>query len=180
MIRHRIIDRRHLVMALCAGLLLSACNSDNVSDLREFVENTKTKYSGQVEPLPEIPPYRTHRYAMAQKRDPFRPSIANIKAIAQSQSQSKIRPDTERRKEELEQYGLNELTMVGVLENDGETWAVIRAPDKTVYRVRKGNYMGKNFGQITKITESKIQLVEIVPDGLGGWMERPNSLSLSE
>ncbi len=93
---------------------------------------------------------------------------------------SGIRPDVNRPREALEEYPLDSLRMVGTLEQGGQMWALVRAEDGTIHRVQPGNYVGQNYGRITRITESKIELVEIVPDGLGGWMERPATLALSE
>lgn len=170
--------RAGVIVALCVAL--TACYSDDMNDLRGFIDETRTKYNGQVEPLPELTPYESYRYTVADRRDPFRPVVSAVKAIEQSGVNSGVRPDTNRNREELERFPLDALKMVGILENNGETWAAVKAPDKTIYRVRKGNYLGMNYGRITRIDETKIEVLEIIPDGMGGWVKRPNSLSLIE
>ncbi len=93
---------------------------------------------------------------------------------------SGIQPDVNRRREALEGFPLDALQMVGALEQRGQMWAVIKAPDGLVYRVARNNYVGQNHGRITGVSEEKVELVEIVPDGLGGWQERPARLALAE
>ena len=88
-------------------------------------------------------------------------------------------PDLNRRKEPLEAFPLEQLKMVGTLSQDKETYALVRA-DKTLYRVKKGNYMGQNFGLITDVNESEIKLKEIVQDSAGDWAERQSVLPLLE
>jgi len=95
-------------------------------------------------------------------------------------SGSKVRPDLNRPREPLEEYPLDSLRMVGILELKGTRWALIKTPDETIHRVRVGNYMGQNHGRITRITETQVDLIEIVPDGLGGWMERKAQVALVE
>lgn len=174
--------RRHSALAglLATAMALVGCSNGEMADLHAFIEETKTKYSGQVEPLPRIVPYESYRYAAAERRDPFRPVAPAVRSVEQSRSNNGVLPNLRRNKETLEQFELDSLKMVGVLENNGETWAAIKAPDKTIYRVRRGNYMGRNHGRITRISETKIQLTEIVPDGIGGWVKRSNTLSLTE
>lgn len=160
---------------------LAGCSQNDMSDLNQFITETKSKYEGQVEPLPVITPYESHSYQAQIQRDPFKPSVAMVKASPPKRpSNNGISPNSVRNKEELERYPLSSLVMVGVLNNDGQNWAIIKAPDSSIYRVRKGNYMGENHGKIIKITESRIDLKEIVADGLGGWIERKNKITLSE
>lgn len=91
-----------------------------------------------------------------------------------------MRPDSNRPREALEAFPLDTLRMVGTLDQGGQSWGLVRANDGTIHRVQPGNYLGQNHGRIANITEYEIELVEIVPDGLGGWIERQASLALSE
>ncbi len=161
-------------------MVLGACNGDNMDDLQNFIKETKTKFNGQVEPLPEVRPYESYRYKVANLRDPFRNVTPTVKSIGHPGAGNGVRPNMNRNKEELERFPLDSLKMVGILENNGETWAAVKAPDKTIYRVRKGNYIGMNNGKIKRISETKIEVVEIIADGTGGWVERPNTLALTE
>ncbi len=160
-------------------LLLGGCERADLSDLERFVIDTKAQSQGKVEPLPEIPPPPVYRYQASGLRDPFQPHRARLQAARPQTGGNGVHPDLDRPREPLENYPLDALTMVGVLRNGGETWAVIRAPDNILYRVRVGNHLGQNHGRITAITDTEVKIVEIVPDGAGGWMERPNALKLA-
>lgn len=181
MMRYRGIAWPKICIAATAliALLLAGCNNDGMDDLRKFVEETKTKFKGQIEPLPKITPYESYRYHVGDQRDPFRP-VVRVRSVEPGKGGRDVYPDVNRRREELERYGADTLRMMGILQNNGESWAAVRTPDGTIYRVRKGNYLGLNHGKITHISETKIEIIEIVPDGLGGWVKRPNSLSLTE
>ena len=163
---------------LCAGLacayaLLTACSSAD-DELQRFVEDTKKEPGGRVEPLPEIKPYESFAYAASDMRSPFLPSSPGSGAGAG------LRPDQKRNREFLEQYSLDTLKMVGTLKLGGQMYGLVETKDGLVHRVTTGNHMGQAEGKIIDITPSKISLVEIVPDSLGGYMERPAALGLNE
>ena len=112
--------------------------------------------------------------------DPYNPKKLMVAfARAQNNSSSMLKPDMERRREPLESYPLDTLKMVGTLQKPGVTYALLLA-DKTVFQVKIGNYIGQNFGLITKVTESDVELKEIVQDASGDWIERPAKLELQE
>jgi len=169
---------------LCVGttlvVLLSGCAGDQ-RDLEQFVQETKQKHSGSVEPLPQFEPYQNFEYEPTALRDPFasNPGVVNQPATVATNTGG-LQPDQNRRREPLEFFPLDTLSMVGVLEQNAVTWGLIQAPDTTIHRVLEGNYAGENFGQITRITEERINILEIVPDGLGSWVEREASLVLGE
>ena len=156
------------------GLNLAACSSAD-DDLTHFIEETKHEPGGRVEPLPEVKPYETFTYAAAELRSPFLPSSPGSGA-----GLAGVRPDQKRNREFLEQFSLDTLKMVGTLKLEGRVYGLVRTKDGLVHRVTVGNYLGQADGKITDITPSKISLVEIVPDGLGGYMERPAGLALNE
>ena len=162
--------------AIALSALLVGCVNDNVSDLQSYVEQTKAKKAGSIEPLPDVKTYDTYAYDETTLRDPFQPSVAR-KVV---RSTSDLRPDVKRNREVLEQFPLDTLTMVGSLEQGGDKWALIRAKDGTLYRTKKGRYIGQDFGKIIRVTETEIILQETVPDGLGGWVRRQATLSVSE
>jgi len=157
----------------CAYAVLTACSSAD-DELQRFVEDTKKEPGGRVEPLPEIKPYESFAYAAADMRSPFLPSSPGSGAGAG------LRPDQKRNREFLEQYSLDTLKMVGTLKLGGQMFGLVETKDGLVHRVTTGNHMGQAEGKITEITPSKISLVEIVPDSLGGYMERPAALGLNE
>ena len=167
------------VLCLCLPVFLTACSSDNTSDLQEYVTSIKARPKGRIKPLPEITPYETYLYQVSHLRDPFTPFIAEEEASLEIQD-SGLHPNLNRKREELEHYSLDSLSFVGHIEKNGKTWALITAPDKVIYRVLPGNHMGSNYGEILAITEDSILLNEIIPNGVGGWTEREASLDLSE
>jgi type IV pilus assembly protein PilP len=157
-----------LVLALAAG-----CSSKD-SDLENFIAQTKQEQPGGVEPLPEIKPWEPHVYAVETMRSPFVPGVST------DGNASAVRPDSKRNKEFLEAFALDTLKMVGTMNTRGQYYGLVRATDGLVHRVLPGNYVGQNEGRITKIEPSRITITEIVPDGLGGFMERGAGLALDE
>jgi type IV pilus assembly protein PilP len=166
---------RLLCVALaCLGYaVLAGCSSAD-DDLQRFIDTTKHEPGGRVEPLPEIRPYETFVYADSDARSPFMPSAPGAGDLAG------VRPDAKRNREFLEQFSLDTLKMVGTLRLGGSIFGLVQTKDGLVHRVAVGEHMGQAEGKITDITPSKISLVEIVPDSLGGYMERPAALALNE
>src|ERR1700728_2495295 len=161
------------VAAACLGYaLLMGCSSAD-DDLQRFIEDTKKDPGGRVERLPEIKPYETFVYADSDLRSPFMPS-------SPGGGPGSVRPDSKRNREFLEQFSLDTLKMVGTLRLGGEMYGLVQTKDGLVHRVTAGEHMGQAEGRITEITPSKISLIEIVPDSLGGYMERPAALALNE
>jgi type IV pilus assembly protein PilP len=151
---------------------LSACSSAD-DELSRFIAETKKEPGGRVEPLPEVRPYQTFVYAATDMRSPFLPSTPGSGAGG-------VRPDSKRNREFLEQFSLDTLKMVGTLKLAERMYGLVQTKDGLVHRVSTGNYIGQAEGKITEITPSKIALTEIVPDGQGGYMERPAALGLNE
>ena len=161
--------------ACCALVSLTGCSSAD-DELARFIDDTKKESGGRVEPLPEVKPYETFAYAAATMRSPFTPSgPGNGPNGAAS-----VRPDSKRNREFLEQFSLDTLKMVGTLKLSGKNYGLVQTKDGLVHRVVPGNYLGQSDGKIVGISPSKIDLTEIVPDGLGGYIERPAALALTE
>ncbi|MEO5574399.1 MAG: pilus assembly protein PilP [Gammaproteobacteria bacterium] len=172
-----LLARRYTIIgSLLICLPLAGCGGDNLDDLRTYTQEVKARPKGVIEPLPQIRTQETYAYSGKDLRDPFSPPPQE----APPPTVDKLTPDINRQKELLEEYPLDSLKMVGTVKNNNETWSLVRAPDGIIYRVRPNNYMGKNYGKITSISEESIELVETIEDGQGGWMERPASLVLSE
>jgi type IV pilus assembly protein PilP len=167
---------RPLAVALAAlgYALLAGCSSAD-DDLNNFIQETKHEPGGRVEPLPEIKPYETFVYSDSEMRSPFMPSAPGAGA-----GLAGVRPDQKRNREFLEQFSLDTLKMVGTLRLGGGMYGLVQTKDGLVHRVAVGEHMGQAEGKITEITPSKISLIEIVPDSLGGYMERPAGLALNE
>ncbi|HVN41692.1 MAG TPA: pilus assembly protein PilP [Steroidobacteraceae bacterium] len=153
---------------------LAGCSSD-MDQMRDRIKEIKSRPSRGIEPLPEVKPYETFDYAASTLRSPFEAG-----APASASSSSGIRPDQNRPREFLEQFSLDTLRMVGTLELGGKNYGLVQTRDGLVHRVLPGNHLGQNDGRITAIEKSKISLIEIVPDGMGGFIERPAALALSE
>jgi type IV pilus assembly protein PilP len=161
------------VMPLLVFAFTAGCSSKD-TDLENFIAQTKQEQPGGVEPLPEIKPWEPYVYGVEAMRSPFVPGGSN------DGNTSAIRPDSKRNKEFLEAFSLDALKMVGTMNTRGQYYGLVRATDGLVHRVLPGNYVGQNEGRITKIEPSRITITEIVPDGLGGFMERGAGLALDE
>ena len=162
------------LLLVLGPLGLTACSSAD-DELTRFIEDTKREPGGRVEPLPEIKPYETFVYAASDLRSPFLPSSPGSGA-----GLAGVRPDQKRNREFLEQYSLDTLKMVGTLRLGGSIYGLVQTKDGLVHRVSTGNHIGQAEGKITDISPAKISVVEIVPDSLGGYMERPAALALNE
>ncbi|MEX0899355.1 MAG: pilus assembly protein PilP [Gammaproteobacteria bacterium] len=161
-----------------AAVLLSGCTRD-MSDLEAWVEEIKRRPAIRIEPLPQVKPYETFAYTAHEHRSPFVPS-APVRQQVADDGTGGVRPDADRNREYLEDFPLDTLRMVGTVTMGGETYALIRNSDGSVHRVRVGNYLGQNHGRITAISEISVTLIEIIPDGTGGWTERAAAVALSE
>jgi len=154
---------------------LSACTQSN-EDLYSFIEETKSKHLGSVLPLPTFEPYQNFTYDAVELRDPF--EAAFEAEVSENADSTGLRPNTTRPKEPLETYPLDTLRMVGILVQHENTWGLVKDPNNVVHRVQTGNYAGQNEGQIVSVTEKQIDIIEIIPDGLGGYIERTASLAI--
>ena len=161
-----------------AALLLTGCGGD-MDDLDQYINSVKARPGGRIEPLPEITPYEVFTYVADAEglRSPFQPDLPEQAA---SSNVGGTRPDPDRSREFLEQFSLDTLRMVGTM-NQGETaYGLVQTSDGLIHRVVAGQYMGQNDGRIISISESEIQLVEIIADGIGGYVERQAALDLTD
>jgi type IV pilus assembly protein PilP len=169
--------KNSLVTVVIAAALLSLVGcSGRDGELEEFIAATKKQTGGDVAPLPEVKPYQSFSYEAQTLRSPFMPGSPGGGGGAGAS----VRPDSKRNREFLEQFSLDTLRMVGTLKLGGQNFGLVKTKDGLVHRVLPGNYLGQSEGKILGIEPSKISLVEIVPDGLGGYMERPAALALNE
>jgi type IV pilus assembly protein PilP len=160
-----------LLSAGCArGITSSPGDAPN---LEKWIADVQARPAPALEPLPVMQQFETFEYAAQSLRDPFSDAWSNADSGG-------LRPDPNRRKETLEQYPLDSLDMVGTIGKGGALVALVMAPDKVTYKVRPGAYLGQSDGRITGVHEDRIELVELVPDGAGGWLERPASIALED
>lgn len=169
---------RPACLLLITSLLLSACANEEFQDLREFVKETESGMRGKVDPPPEVMPYEPFVYDNPTNLpDPFKPrkpEAKNGNLLGLNQ------PDMKRRREELEESPLEDLKMVGFLYQAKVGHAIVRSPDGKLHRVKAGNYLGTNFGQIFSVAETEIKIKEVVQDSAGDWTERISGLPLME
>ena len=161
-----------LLVALSLGL--AACGGDS-DDLDKYINEIKARPGGRIDPLPEITPYEGFTYVADKQglRSPFKPDTPQPAAGG-------TRPDRDRSREYLEGFPLDTLGMVGTLYIGESMYGLVQTADGLIHRVVPGNYMGQNDGRITEVTESEIKLVEIISDGIGGYIERDAAISLSD
>lgn len=165
--------RAAVVIALAAAL--AGCGGESHQDLRAWMAEQGKGTRGRLDPLPQIKPYEPFAYNAFDLPDPFKP-----RKIEPNKGTSKLAPDLARRREPLESFPLESLTMVGTLARDSSVFALVRTPEKDIYQVRAGNYMGQDFGVIVGISDTEIKLRELVQDGAGDWTERTSSLQLQQ
>ena len=169
-----------IVVGLTALMVLAGCTRGITSrpgdapNLESWVAEVKARPAPPLDPLPVMQQFETFEYAAQSLRDPF------SNAFTDQGGSGGPRPDPSRRKQTLEQFPLDSLDMVGTLGRGAGTVALVMAPDKVTYRVRPGAYMGQSDGRVTGVFEDRIELVELVPDGAGGWLERPASVALED
>jgi type IV pilus assembly protein PilP len=166
---------KRLLIPAAIALVAGGCSSE-MDELKQFVRDSEKGVTRRVEPLPAVKPFEPFAYEGFDLPDPFKP-----RKIASGDQKRDLRVEEQinRRKEPLEAFPLEQLKMVGTLSQNKETYALVKA-DKTLYRVKKGNYMGQNFGLITDVNDTEIKLKEIVQDSAGDWAERQSVLPLLE
>lgn len=169
---------RLVITMLAVSLGLAACASDN-DDLKTYIDETLLRDGGRIDPLPEITPYEVFNYGADSEglRSPFVPDAPQASA---GNANGGTRPDPERSREFLEQYPLDTLRMVGTLQLGQTNYGLIQDSGGLIHRVVPGNYMGQNDGRIVSISESEIELVEIISDGIGGYLEREAAVGLAD
>lgn len=168
-----------VTLVAAAGLLLSGCSRDT-DDLEAYIEEVRARPARQLDPVPEPEPARSHRYPEMDIRDPFAELSFAEPEPDQAEASDGPSPDPDRPREPLEEFPLDSLKMAGILERDGQRWALIRDPDGTIHRVQEGNYLGQNHGEILTITEQRVEILELVRGQDGGWREREASLTTRE
>ena len=167
--------KSYLLMALIAvGLVACGGNSD---ELDQYINQIKARPGGRIAPLPEITPYEIFSYVADKQgiRSPFRPDSPQSVGGGGGP-----RPDDDRSREYLESFPLDTLGMVGTMHIDETMYGLVQTSDGLIHRVIPGNYIGQNDGRITQISESEIGLVEIISDGIGGYIERDAAVGLSD
>ncbi|HYQ37824.1 MAG TPA: type 4a pilus biogenesis lipoprotein PilP [Pseudomonas sp.] len=168
-----------LIIGSLLLLGLSGCDSSgDFADLQAYMNEVRAKPKGVIEPLPQFLPYEAFTYGASALRSPFQPPV-RVDLQKRQKGSAEIKPDESRPKQFLEGFNIEVFQMVGLLANDGGRFALIGGAGG-VHRVKVGDYLGRNYGRIVAINDDRIEIVEIVPDGEGGWLERPRTLTLKE
>jgi type IV pilus assembly protein PilP len=172
------VNRRRAIALALATAVVAGCGQD-MSDLEQYAMEVKSRTNKNIEPVPQPKPYEPFTYVAGDRRDPFVPLLqSRDQAVAAAGAAGTVHPDIERPKEPLEEFPLDALRMVGTITMQKHAYALIKAPDAVVHRVSVGDHMGQNFGKITGISETEVVLMEIIPDGFGGFIEHPATVAL--
>ena len=170
-----IMRRLFAVSTLALGL--GACSAD-MDDLRAYIDEVKARPGGIIAPLPQVVPAPSYAYEADDRRSPFMPETPQTRV---NNNPDAIQgPDPNRPREFLEQFPLDTLRMVGTLDSRGDSFGLVQTSDGLIYRVTVGHHLGQNYGRVISISGSEIELVEIISDGIGGYLERPAAIGLSD
>ena len=167
-------------IVLAGVVLLAACGGEEQGELRQELSAMTKDLRGKVDPLPQVRSYEPVPYKGESMLDPFVPGrIVVTQAAGVGGGGGGVQPDLNRPKEPLEAFPLEQLQMVGTLAQNKDMYALVRAGNN-LFRVKKGNYMGPNFGVITAIDEGQINLKEVIHDSAGHWVERSTTVQMQE
>lgn len=176
------VDKVFALMVISITVLIGGCSEHSMSDLERYVSSEKAKPAGRIKPVPEFKAYDSYFYIVDKNsRSPFEPNQQEEVIFDKDYNGANgLAPDRDRHRESLENFPLDTLRYVGSLERRGEIWAIIISPDSLIHKISVGNYIGQNYGKITKITDTGIEVSELVTNGIGGWIERLAGLRLLE
>src|SRR4051812_10178973 len=172
---------KNTILAGLAAVALAGCGDGGVEEVRQWMAEVKSKTKVEVPKVAEPKRFIPYMYAGKATVDPYSPTklAVALAKLAAGSGNGGFKPDLDRRREPLESYPLDALRMVGTLEKPGLSYVILLA-DKAIFQAKVGNYIGQNFGMITKITDTEVLLKEIVQDGAGDWVERDAKLELQE
>lgn len=168
-----------LLAPVFGALLLAGCGFGNdFGDLQAYMDEVRVRPKGSIEPLPKFQAYEAFTYSASALRSPFQPP-SKLELVQRQKGSKEIKPDETRVKQFLEGFNIEAFEMVGTLSNGGGLYALVSGAGG-VHRIKVGDYLGRNDGRIVSIDDAVVEVVEIVPDGDGGWLERPRSITLKE
>lgn len=176
---HTAVTRLTLLIVTCLMALHGCSSKDEYADLHDFMAEVAARPKGQIAPLPEFEPYQAFTYGTANRRSPFEPPVVIPTRTASQLRNEGVKPPTDHTKQYLERFNIASLSMVGTLSQKDTDFALILDSDGGVHRVEIGDFLGTNWGKIETILGGRIEIVEIVGDGAGGWLRRPKSIELS-
>ena len=175
---------RYLGIIIGSGVtvLMVGCGGDDyMSDLEVRMEEIRRQPPGRIDPPPKFKTYDNFIYGATLLRSPFQPQTPEDEVAPKLVGKTNVAPDPYRQKEVLEDYNLETLIMVGTIQREGDgLYALIKDNKLVVHRVLPGNFIGRNHGKIMNISPGRIDLMELVPDGHGGWIERPRTVTIKD
>lgn len=164
-------------------VLQVGCSGGGHQDLVQYMREIRERPARPIEPIPSFKEYHSHTYGSAGGRSPFEQPVEidifddNGMRVVGDRA---VQPDPARIKEYLESFSISAINMVGTIAKGDRLWALVDDGTGNIHRVQEDNYMGRNHGRIVSVNNIQISLIEIVPDGLSGWVERPKLLRLVE
>lgn len=177
MIAVDMLNKKRSLIYMLSLFLLAGCGGSGFNDLDVYMNETKARPKGHIKPIPPFKTYKAFSYSATGLRSPFEKPV-EVREITRLQARSDVKPDENRTREYLEKFGIDSLSMVGTLEQGNDLWALIRDKEGGVNRIKPGNYIGRNHGEVIETTESYVAVIEIVPNGNDGWVERPRTIKL--
>jgi len=169
---------RRALLSLATAALIAGCSGNgDFQDIKAFMDEVDSRGKGQIEPLPEFLAYQAFAYGAGNMRSPFEPPVV-VKPVDPNKKTASVKPDLNRVKQFLEQFNVGQIAMVGTLSQGARLYGLVRDPNGGVHRIQMGDYMGMDHGKILAIDENRIELLEIVSDGTGGWVERERTVNL--
>jgi type IV pilus assembly protein PilP len=169
-----------IALMVVSLLALTGCSGGNkFDDLDAKLADSRNRPQGKIEPLPTYPPAERFSYSALAMRSPFEPPVV-LTGDERVSGNAVSEPNQARQKEPLELVNYSALSMVGTLSKDAQTWALINDGEGRIHRVMQGNYLGRNFGKITTVNNVEVEVLETVPDGKGGCINRPRTLGMNE
>ncbi len=173
--------RAAVVLWLAVGLL--GCGSSSTDELNQWMTAQRAQSQPKVKPIAEPKQFKPENYTLAGELEPFsKQKLTQALGKEASQAASNgglISPELTRRKQPLEEFPLDSMTLVGSMVRDKQPVALVKV-GPLLYQVRPGDYLGQNYGRVVKIIENEVTLREIVQDAAGEWIERPANLLLQE
>lgn len=169
---------RLVALGLALGMLTGCDSAGDFQDLQAYMDEVRARPKGSIEPTPSFVPYEAFTYSVSAMRHPFQRQI-RVEATEKTGAGRDVKPDETRVRQFLEDFNIETFSMVGTIAGSAGTYALV-SDASGVHRVKVGDYLGRNHGRIVGIDEAGISVVEIVPDGEGGWLERPRVLALKD
>ncbi|MBN4075253.1 pilus assembly protein PilP [Gammaproteobacteria bacterium AH-315-E17] len=172
-------SRSSLLFIVLFSVVGCSGNNEALIAIQNYTNQVVNRPPGRIPPPPEMISYEAFTYSAASLRGPFAIPLDVSLATLREQSND-IQPDLNRSTEALEVFAIGTLQMRGIMSRNNTIWALVQDGNNDLHYVTEGSYMGRNHGRVVTISEAQINLIEIVPNGAGGWLERPQTITSNE